>query len=68
MVKEATLCEKTHHWNGVHCASKLSHKEFERIYGNERDLLSTVNLSLEIKEMEELRDRMAKMGFREPTK
>ena len=34
------LCSHTHHWNGVHCASKLSHRAFEAKYGNERDLLA----------------------------
>lgn len=34
------LCQKRHHWNGVHCASKLSHREFEATFGNERDLLT----------------------------
>jgi hypothetical protein len=34
------LCNDRHHWNGVHCASTLSHHAFESTYGNERDLLA----------------------------
>jgi len=34
------LCSGSHHWNGVHCASTLSHHAFESTYGNERDLLA----------------------------
>lgn len=33
-----------HHWNGVH--SILSHREFERRYGNERDLLEEILIKL----------------------
>lgn len=33
------LCQKRHHWNGVHCASTLSHHAFEAQYGNELALL-----------------------------
>ena len=42
------LCSRAHHWNGVHVASKLSHKEFERRYGNERELLELVDLALKL--------------------
>lgn len=40
------LCSGAHHWNGVHVASKLSHKEFERRYGNERELLDLTDRAL----------------------
>ena len=42
------LCSGTHHWNGVHCASKLSHHEFEALYGNERELLAETLADLEM--------------------
>ena len=40
------LCSRRHHWNGVHCQSKLSHREFERRYGDERALLAETDSML----------------------
>lgn len=34
------LCAGTHHWNGVHCQAKLSHRAFEAKFGDERDLVA----------------------------
>jgi hypothetical protein len=40
------LCSGRHHWNGVHCQAKLSHREFERRYGDERELLAETDAML----------------------
>ena len=45
------LCPDLHHWNGVHRQSKLSHREFERQYGNELDLLEETMRELSVAEV-----------------
>ena len=44
------LCRRKHHWNSVHVS--MGSKEFERLYGNELDLLDQVNQILALGEEE----------------
>lgn len=45
------LCAGTHHWNGVHCQSKLSHRAFEAKYGDERLLVAETQQLLKAQEV-----------------